>query len=98
MATGKSGLRIRLTSIPNGIATKQIRAAWVGCTLPVVEEYPQEIQTTLQSVGRRFVVAKESAVNILRGAGKVLAANYWEMHCTSGFFFFEPQHCEEVQS
>jgi hypothetical protein len=97
MATGKDGRRIRVTSVPNGVAANNIRAAWLGCELPLATEVPEEIQLVAEKSGL-FVVAKDVALEVLRSTQKMFAVAYWEQgHCSSGFFCFRPEHCVEVQ-
>jgi hypothetical protein len=96
MATaGKNGRRIRIKSIPNGIADERIRAAWLGEELPVATEVPEYIRQVAERRGL-LVVAREVALEALRASRKMFAVHYWTDHCSSGFFCFRPEHCEEV--
>jgi hypothetical protein len=91
---GKVSRSIRIKNLPGGISGENIRAAWLGCQLPLATEIPTELREARDK--GLFVVAKEVALDVLRSAGKMLAVRYWEDHCGSGFFCFRPEHCEEV--
>lgn len=107
-------MRIRITSVPAGGAPLKIRKQWVGMVLPVDLVVPEEVSVFLVGdidgiTGQPYSaddlnltgysVLKSEAINALREAGRVEAADYWQALVRTGHdvLIFSRQFCEVVE-
>ncbi len=91
---------IRIIEIPPGFAPAHIRMQWLGVVLPLATE-EELIEHPLSgfSIGHGnengYLVLCCKAAAVLRTAGKMEAANYWESFFSS-YLEFKKETCEMV--
>lgn len=97
-------MRIRVTSVPDGVGPRDIETTWIDLVLPIVSNAnPMSPRTAAfpngTRRGRDYEVAVWDAIRLLREAGRNEAADWWNFRlCRSDFILvFDKEFCEVVE-